>query len=155
MGNQYLNNVFNPNSTDLLASTDEATITNFWKQNVITVGFGRTTASMIQQGDYLTFMAPLTTSPPAPTLIQVQELILDQNGDYYVKRSIPAIAAGKQITIYVQANFKNGQVIETIDAIDTISSSGTFDRVVVDIRGKLENYSTLVDNYHIRIFTTP
>lgn len=162
---EYLNENIFSYGTDYLASTDRTFIENYWKDDVITVGFMRKDAQKIvnNSDELFTFTAPSTnTAQLHGTLIQ--ELTFNYPEDvseYMVGRSLQVtsfplgIPFNRQIVVHVTAKFNDGsnKVIDEWRSITLgATSSVNFYSVVVDIRGQIKDYNYSSTNYLVQIF---
>jgi hypothetical protein len=154
--NGFANNTWGYDN-DKLASTDYTTIRNFWLANKIVVGFSAN--QLVQSANSLTFTQGFTTAQCSTVYTSatlIRELTLTSNpqyssGAYGVQNSLSNIPPNTVLHVQVDVNFKNGQSISGYQDV-TISGSQNMTIVVVDIQGQVKDYSSSVDNYHIRIY---
>lgn len=156
---------------ELIATTDYATFANYWLDNVITVGFstdygtlpcGNDPTFFWQHVNLHTFNAeisPTTTNTPTFTTL-LTTLSLNSSGEYTVSKLFDAgasVPATNQVEICIKAKFKNGETIDEcrqVTLVDTnpLTPGQVYKYVIVDVRGNIEDYSSSITNYEIKIY---
>lgn len=153
-------NLSQNNAADQLITTDFQTISNFWKDNVITVGF-HDLNNLVAPGNYTSFYAsstPTTCNPMSYNLsnatpVSSQKLLSDNS--YEVVGNFNGnvnYQPGVSLLVHTRANFSNGETIDQCQTITLSNSQSNIAGVTVEIRGDIKGYDNTVPNYQVDIY---
>jgi uncharacterized delta-60 repeat protein len=149
--------------TDYLVSTDYAFISNYWSDNVVTVGFSDGPTSLAST--ITDFAASIFTTPCTEysSWDLVTSLILydDETYEWYeIEKKFPSgkeYEVGENLLIRVRAKFNNGEAIDKCEEIELDNSdpSYLFNRITVQIRGDIKDYNSGVIHYQVDVYEEP
>jgi hypothetical protein len=145
---------------DILITTDYATISNFWSDNVIVVGVHNNNA-IVAPGNFVTFSAnaiPTSCSPSTYNLASsnpiCSQTVLSDNS--YEVRSLfngnVLFQPGDNLLVHVTASFLNGETINSCQPIALVNGQNNLSGITVEIRGNIKDYDANAVNYKIDIY---
>lgn len=141
-------NVFGVAFDQIVTDELSTSFVNYWKDNVITVGVGKTTYRM-KAGNFTDFNASNSSSTcPPPSLTLACQLFKTNDITYEVSKpffSNQLYQTGDIFTVRVTATFSGGEKIDECKDIQLVSGVTDYSDVLVYIRGKILNYQ--VDVY--------
>jgi hypothetical protein len=147
-------------AADHLVTTDFQTISNYWNDNVITVGFHDYNGSIVS-GNFVTFTAsnntascnPLSFNLASSTPISSQTVLPDNSYEvlgHFAGNNV--YQPGASILVHTRANFANGAIINECQTLVLSSAQDDISGVSVEIRGHLKDYSSSVLNYQVDVY---
>lgn len=147
-------------AADQLITTDFQTISSYWNDNVITVGFHDYNGSVVP-GNYLIFTAtnntincnPLNYNLASLTPISSQTVLPDNSYEVLGPFTGNAVyQPGNNILVHTRANFVNGELIDECQVLTLSGLQDDISGVSVEIRGDIRDYSSTVSNYQVDVY---
>jgi hypothetical protein len=149
------------NSVPYFANPNIGFLTNYWNDNVITVGFAQGTSSSVA-GNYVEFYADNTGATCDPTELNHQALVAQfvcvnstspvEGDGYEVRKLFGTPYSQGTFLIHVRAQFANGESINQCQTLTLNQTLPTYDRAQIMIRGDISDFSNSPINYSIEIY---
>lgn len=150
----YVNNIIDPESNKLIASTDFDELGGYWLDNFVHVGIATAGSQMIIPENLLDFEASTPTTPIVPGDIGTMIAELESYNDgtytwYQIEGNFidnEEFEPDTEIIVQVYATFENGEEIDQYSYLTLQPNINPYTEVKTFFRGKIVDYSIKIFN---------